>query len=215
MTLDKKTCKTLIRLYTFLDYCNMNTTFFLENRSPNTVCANEGRTWQEFVKFVTEVVKDHGWNAVVYPAMSTDSKEENERYGVVVDLTYGYPNAVVDVAQTLKDATNQDKVLLYARGQYVPGSFVPGKIATSVADDDGSLQDVALRMHNAQKAFAASKYFRSSVVVYQMPDGQIRLLSVYNPDRDANYDYWQKMLIQMLRGFGLRSSFWFASVENL
>jgi len=191
----------------------MTSLFFLANNSLKTTYGNCGMNNGEFLAEVRRLVTEHGFNARVFSAIACDSCKKDEQYGAVVELTFAYPQQLLDVAQTFKWALRQDRILLFARGEVYPSGFKMSKLAQCTFPAGSTLRHAALNLHNEQRMYLKQNGINTDAVVYD--DGtDVCLLAVCNTEEHPNFDYWQKCLGAFFRTQNIVPAFYFARVLN-
>ena len=168
---------------------------------------------EKFLKCVKELCQDHELNAKVYPAAMVIGNRENEEYGVLVELTYGFTNELDDAVKTLGWATNQKSILVDSEGEYTPRVFKISKVADIGIPDEETLLGAVLDLHYTHQDWyrRTGKSFTS--VVYEKPDG-IFLHAVSAPDVEPNADYWQLCFSKFCKDNGMLALVKFALVHR-
>ena len=166
---------------------------------------------EKFLKRVKELCQDHELNAKVYPAAMVIGNSENEEYGVLVELAYGFTNEPEDAIKTLGLATNQKSILVDGIGEYTPRVFKISKVVDADITDEETLQGAVLDLHYIHKNWYRKTGKSFTSVVYEKPDG-IFLHAVSAPDVEANADYWQLCFTQFCKSNGIRALAKFALV---
>lgn len=200
----------------------MKSPFFLKNTSHCPVHSNFAARDQEFAQKVREIIEANGMSAEVYPAIWCETAQETVR-GVLVELSYIFPSALINMAKILKEETEQEQILITTRSEFAPPSFPMTKsvactMTTSAAGEtesaSGILSAAVDEYCAAQKEFRAKHYFNPAAVLYETPSG-IKLFSFARLEVDHNFDYWQKMMGKFLGSLKKPAVFHFTRAESI